>query len=281
MRRLFYWKLKQREIQLGERTILMGVLNVTPDSFSDGARFLEHSRAIDHALRLLDEGADILDVGGESTRPGAQTVDEHDELQRVLPVLEALAPVCDARGVPLSIDTRKPAIMRAALEAGATMVNDVTALGAPHALDVVKATDAGVCLMHMQGEPPTMQLAPAYDDVVADVRDFLERRAEACIAAGIARERISIDPGFGFGKTLQHNVALLKSLPQLVALGYPVLVGLSRKNTLGTLSGRPVGDRLAPSIAAALAAVSRGAKIVRVHDVRETVDALRVWAVLG
>lgn len=259
----------------------MGILNVTPDSFSDGSRFFEPARAIAHAQALIDAGADLLDVGGESTRPGARTVPDDEELGRVLPVIEAIAPLCSERGVPLSIDTRKPAVMRAALDAGATLVNDVMALEAPGALEIVAGSDAGVCLMHMQGEPATMQAAPAYSDVVAEVGAYLHDRAAACEQAGIARDRIALDPGFGFGKTLEHNLTLLRRLRVLVAQGYPVLVGLSRKNTLGTLSGRPVTDRVAASVAAALAAIARGARIVRVHDVRETVDAVRVWAAVG
>jgi dihydropteroate synthase len=251
----------------------MGVVNVTPDSFSDGGRFFDPSRALDHARRLAAEGADIVDVGGESTRPRAAPVSEQEELDRVLPIVECL--VDD--GAIVSIDTMKPAVMRAAIDAGAAMVNDVRALREPGAVEAVVTHDVAVCLMHMQGEPRTMQDAPAYDDVVRDVGDFLLARAQACEAAGIARERIVIDPGFGFGKTAAHNLELLRRLREIAGLGYPVLVGLSRKATIGHLTGREVGDRMAGSIAAALAAVHRGASIVRVHDVRETADALRVW----
>ncbi len=255
----------------------MGIVNVTPDSFADGGRHADPAAAIAHARALLADGADILDIGGESTRPGAAPVAERDELARILPVVTALA----ADGAIVSVDTTKPAVMRAAIEAGATMINDVRALAAPGALDAVAASGAAVCLMHMRGEPQTMQEGPDYADVVAEVRAFLVARAAACEAAGIARERILLDPGFGFGKTLAHNLALLHALPTLAATGYPVLAGLSRKSMLGALTGRPVGERMAASVGAALAAVARGAAVVRVHDVRETVDALKVWSAAG
>jgi len=252
---------------------VMGIVNVTPDSFSDGGRFDSAAAAIDFAQSLRTQGADILDVGGESTRPGAAPVPEEVELARVLPVVTALA----RDGALVSIDTMKPGVMRAALDAGAVMVNDVRALRAPGAMEGVAGSAAAVCLMHMQGEPQSMQVAPRYDDVVGEVRTFLAARAAACEAAGIGRERIAVDPGFGFGKTVAHNLALLRGLDAIAALGYPVVAGLSRKRTLGVLTGRPDGDRLAGSVAAALAAVVRGAAIVRVHDVAATVDALRVW----
>ena len=256
----------------------MGVLNVTPDSFYDGGRYADRHRALDHAHRMLDDGAAIIDIGGESTRPGAAPTPEQQELDRVLPLLEALRADCDARGVPLSVDTRKPAVMRAALGAGASMVNDISALRADGALDAIAESGAAICLMHMQGEPLTMQKSAVYDDdVVAVVTAFLTARAQACEHAGILRERIALDPGFGFGKTLAHNLELLRRLPEIVTLGYPLIAGLSRKSTIGTLTGRPVDERGAGSLAAALAAVARGASIVRVHDVRETVDALKVW----
>ena len=255
------------------RPLVMGIVNVTPDSFSDGGRFLDQPRALEHARRLREDGADLIDIGGESTRPGASPVSEADELGRVIPLVEALA----AEGLAVAVDTRKPAVMRAALGAGAAMINDIGALSAPGAIDACAASEAGVCLMHMQGEPGTMQKAPVYRDVVAEVRDYLVARARACEAAGIARERIVIDPGFGFGKTLAHNLSLLRSIGTLAATGYPVLAGLSRKASLGEITGRGVGDRLPASLAAALAAVARGAAIVRVHDVRETVDALKIW----
>jgi len=252
---------------------VMGIVNVTPDSFSDGGRFDSAAAAIDFAQSLRTQGADILDIGGESTRPGAAPVPEEVELARVLPVVTALA----RDGALVSIDTMKPGVMRAALDAGAVMVNDVRALRAPGAMEGVAGSAAAVCLMHMQGEPQSMQVAPRYDDVVGEVRTFLAARAAACEAAGIGRERIAVDPGFGFGKTVAHNLALLRGLDAIAALGYPVVAGLSRKRTLGVLTGRPDGDRLAGSVAAALAAVVRGAAIVRVHDVAATVDALRVW----
>jgi dihydropteroate synthase len=255
------------------RPLVMGIVNVTPDSFSDGGRFHDPARALLHARRLVADGADLIDVGGESTQPGALPVGEAEELDRVLGVIEALA----RDGVAVSVDTRKPAVMRAALAVGASMVNDVSALAAPGALAACVESHAGVCLMHMRGEPATMQDAPAYADVVGEVGAFLAARAATCRAAGIDRRRIVVDPGFGFGKTVAHNLALLRAIPQIAAEGYPVMVGLSRKSTLGFITGRPAAERLAASVAAALAAVARGASIVRVHDVRETVDALKVW----
>ena len=251
---------------------VMGILNVTVDSFFDGGR-LDRDAALVHARRMLADGAAIVDVGGESTRPGAPPVDEAEELRRVLPLVEALA----SDGACISIDTMKPAVMRETLAAGASMINDVRALQSAGALAVAAQSGAAVCLMHMQGEPQTMQRAPAYGDVVGEIRAFLQRRAAACIDAGIAADRIVIDPGFGFGKSAAHNLQLLRDLDAIVALGYPVVAGLSRKATLGAITGRDVDDRLAGSIAAALAAAVRGARILRVHDVRETVDALAVW----
>jgi dihydropteroate synthase len=251
---------------------VMGIVNITADSFFDGGR-LDVDAAIDDARRMLDDGARIVDVGGESTRPGARPVDAEEELLRVLPVVAALA----RDGACVSIDTMKPAVMRAALDSGAAIINDVRALQAPGALDVAAASNAAVCLMHMQGEPATMQHAPAYRDAVTEVRTFLARRAAACVDAGIGRDRIVIDPGFGFGKTVAHNVELLRGLDAFAALGYAVLVGLSRKSMLGAIAGRDVDERLAASVAAALAAAVRGARILRVHDVAATVDALAVW----
>lgn len=251
----------------------MGVVNVTPDSFSDGGCHFLHDNALVQAQQLLLEGADILDIGGESTRPGALLVNEQEELDRVLPVIEALRGI----SVPISIDTYKPAVMRAALAAGASMVNDVNALQAEGALDVVASSDAAVCLMHKQGAPHRMQVQPRYQNVVAEVSEFLRGRIAACEAAGIARARMVIDPGFGFGKTLAHNLALLRELNKLTELGVPVLAGLSRKSMLGALTGQDVAQRLPASVAAALIAVQRGAVIVRVHDVRATVDALKIW----
>ena len=251
---------------------VMGIINVTPDSFSDGGRYVSSAAAIEHAQQLIADGADLLDIGGESTRPGAAEVSEQEELDRVLPVIEGLRG-CE---VPLSIDTWKPGVMRAALKAGASLVNDVNALQARGALQAVADSDAAVCLMHKQGTPQTMQQQPRYADVVAEVCGFLRARIAAAETAGIARARIVIDPGFGFGKALTHNLDLLRHLEALRALGVPVLAGLSRKSMLGALTGRAVDDRVAASVAAALLAVQRGAAIVRVHDVRETVDALKV-----
>lgn len=250
----------------------MGIVNVTPDSFSDGGRHASTLGAIDHAQRLIEEGADILDIGGESTRPGAAYVSEQDELDRVLPVIEGLRNIA----IPISIDTYKPAVMRAALSAGASMVNDVNALQTDGALDVVAKRDAGICLMHKQGTPATMQQRPIYRDVLEEVGTFLHERIAAIEAAGVARGRIAIDPGFGFGKTVEHNLELLRHLDSLKTLGVPILAGLSRKSMLGAITGRDVGDRVAASVTAAMLAVQRGAAIVRVHDVRETVDALKI-----
>lgn len=251
---------------------VMGIVNITTDSFFDGGR-LDADAAINHARRMLDDGARIIDIGGESTRPGATPVDAEEELRRVLPVVMALA----RDGACVSIDTMKPAVMRAALDAGAAMINDVRALQAPGALDAAAASHAAVCLMHMQGEPATMQHAPAYRDAVTEVRAFLARRAAACIDAGIARDRIVIDPGFGFGKSVAHNLELLRGLDTIATLGYPILAGLSRKSMLGAITGRDASDRMAASVAAALAAAMRGARILRVHDVAATVDALAMW----
>jgi dihydropteroate synthase len=254
------------------RPLIMGVVNVTPDSFSDGGRFFNPGRAIAQAKQLIEEGADIVDIGGESTRPGAAPVSEAEEADRVLPVLDALA---DAP-VPVSIDTRRPGLMRIALERGASMINDIQALAGPGALAAVGGSDCALCLMHMQGEPQTMQVAPQYADVVREVEDFLMQRVAACEAAGVERDRLVIDPGFGFGKTYQHNLQLLRALPALATHGLPVLAGLSRKALLGRITGRPAGDRLAGSIALALLALQRGAAILRVHDVAATRDALLV-----
>jgi dihydropteroate synthase len=257
-----------------DRPLVMGVVNVTPDSFYDGGRHADAAAAIVHARQLLAEGADLLDVGGESSRPGAASVTAEEELARILPVLAGIADL----GVPVSVDTVKPDVMRAALERGATMINDITALATPGTLELVAASDAAVCLMHMQGSPRTMQADPTYADVTAEVRDFLADRAAACIRAGIARDRIVVDPGFGFGKTVGHNLTLLARLGEIAALGFPVLAGWSRKSSLGRITGRPADDRLAASVAAAMLAVQRGAKIVRVHDVAATRDALAVLA---
>lgn len=260
-----------------ERPLLMGVLNITPDSFSDGGRFMDRNAAVAHARRMLEEGADLVDLGAESTRPGARAISEEEELSRLMPVLEALADLA----VPLSVDTRRPRVMREALAAGASMINDVQALQAAGALEAIGAGECAVCLMHMRGEPGTMQQNPQYTDVVAEVGAFLASRVAAAQAAGIARERIAVDPGFGFGKTLAHNLELLRRLGELAAHGVPLLVGLSRKSMLGAITGRPEADRLAPSIAAALLAAQHGAKILRVHDVKETREALAVWQALS
>jgi len=246
-----------------ERPLVMGVVNVTPDSFSDGGLYAGTEQAVAHARRLIGEGADILDIGGESTRPGAAPVSLDEERRRVLPVLDALA----GCGVPLSVDTRKPALMSEAIATGAAMVNDVTALGAPGALAAVAQAPVAVCLMHMQGEPGTMQENPVYGDVVAEVRDFLEQRITVAEQAGIARDRIVADPGFGFGKTDEHNLALLRSLGEFRSLGVALLAGLSRKAMLGRLTGREPRERVPASVAAALLAVQNGAQLVRVHDV--------------
>jgi len=254
------------------RPLIMGVVNVTPDSFSDGGRFLESELAVARGNELARQGADILDIGGESTRPGAQPVPEAQELARVLPVLEGL------RGLdlPLSVDTYKPAVMRAALAAGASMINDINALQSEAALDAIAASDCGICLMHKQGDPLSMQQNPHYADVVSEVRAFLARRVAACETAGISRSRIVVDPGFGFGKSAAHNLELLRNLGALAGLGVPVLVGLSRKSTLGRITNQPVEQRTIASVTSALLAVQRGAAIVRVHDVAQTHDALRI-----
>ncbi len=251
----------------------MGIVNVTPDSFSDGGKHLSHHAAIAHAHRLVEEGAEILDIGGESTRPGAALVSQQEELDRVIPVIEGLQDI----HVPISIDTYKPVVMRAALVAGASMVNDINALQDSEALAVLSASDAAVCLMHKQGTPQTMQQAPHYVDVIGEVIDFLNLRVQACVEAGISFERLVIDPGFGFGKTTTHNFEMLGGLAQFCEIGVPLLAGLSRKSMLGQVIGRDVEHRQYASVAAALIAVQRGARIVRVHDVRETVDALKVW----
>jgi len=249
----------------------MGVVNVTPDSFSDGGRFLERDAAIAHARRLREEGADIIDIGGESTRPGAAPVSEHEELARILPVLESLSDLC------VSVDTRRPAVMEAVLDAGASMINDVQALQSAGALEALRESECAVCLMHMKGEPATMQRDPHYDDVVGEVKEFLRQRVAAAEAAGIARERLVVDPGFGFGKTAAHNLTLLKRLAEFGDLGVPLLAGLSRKSTIGKLTGRVMEERLAGSLAMALLALQGGATILRVHDVKETRDVVAVW----
>lgn len=255
----------------------MGILNVTPDSFSDGGRFIDVSRALEHAQRMIEEGAGMIDVGGESTRPGAADVSEQEEIRRVVPIIEALA---TRTSVAISVDTSKAAVMTAAVAAGASLINDVRALQEPGALEAAARTDAAVCLMHMQGQPRTMQHEPRYDDVVGEVATFLEQRVGACLTAGIGRDRLVLDPGIGFGKRLEHNLSLLAHLPRLGRpgpnQGLPLLVGVSRKSMFQTLLGRPVDERLAGGLAVATAAVLAGAAILRVHDVAQTVDAVKV-----
>jgi len=257
------------------RPHVMGIVNVTPDSFSDGGKYSSVDLAIEHALQLIAEGADILDIGGESTRPGATPVGLDEELKRVIPVIEALSKVTT---VPLSIDTYKPGVMRAAIQAGVDIVNDICALREEGALEIVANSNAGVCLMHMQGTPQTMQVNPQYNDVVTEVKQFLADRVDACLKYGIASERITLDPGFGFGKTTAHNVALIQHLDSFAELGFPLLVGLSRKSVLGRIAGGDEQQRLHAGLAASVISVMKGAKIVRVHDVKATVDALKVVA---
>jgi len=259
------------------RPHVMGIVNVTPDSFSDGGKYVNTELAVSHALQLIEEGADILDIGGESTRPGAIPVSLNEELNRVIPVIEALSKVST---VPISIDTYKPEVMREAIAAGADIVNDVRALQEQGALDIVAKSNAGVCLMHMQGEPQTMQTAPHYEDALHEVHAFLVARLNAALSAGITKNRILLDPGFGFGKRMQDNVALLQQLERLTEIGQPLLVGLSRKSILGAIAGASAEQKLHAGIAASIISVMKGAKIVRVHDVRATVDAFKVFNTL-
>jgi dihydropteroate synthase len=271
------WRCRDRILDLG-KPVVMGVLNVTPDSFSDGGRFIDLATALSHARRLIEEGASIIDVGGESTRPGASASSLDEELARVVPVIEALR---RESTVFISVDTSKPQVMSAACEAGADIINDVRALLEPGALDAAADSGAGVCLMHMQGEPRTMQAAPHYDEVVSEVSAFLAARIATCRAAGIDGSRLTVDPGFGFGKRVVDNLVLLKHLRRLEDLNVPLAVGLSRKSMLGRLTGRGVGDRTAGSVALAAIAVLNGARIVRAHDVAATVDAIRVAAAVS
>lgn len=272
-----FWQTTRFRIDLA-RARVMGIVNVTPDSFSDGGRHDDTARALAHCERLVVEGADILDIGGESSRPGAAPVTLEEELARVLPVLDGAVRL----GVPVSVDTVKPEVMQRALERGADIVNDINALRLPGALEAVSGhPSCGVCLMHMRGDPATMQSRTAYDDVVSEVRDFLQERAAALLERGVAAERVVFDPGIGFGKSVAHNLELLRRQRELQGLGRPLLLGWSRKSTLGALTGRPVEQRLAASVAAALAAVQLGARVVRVHDVAATVDALKVWDSAG
>jgi dihydropteroate synthase len=257
----------------GDRALVMGIVNVTPDSFADGGRFIKLADAVSHAAEMVAEGADILDVGGESTRPGSAAVSADEELDRVIPVIEHLAREFD---IPVSVDTSKAIVMREAVAAGARMINDVCALESEDAMSTAAGLGVPVCLMHMQGKPRSMQDAPVYDNVTDEVTDYLRGRIEASLAAGIDLSDIIIDPGFGFGKKLEHNLQLLRELDSLTELGVPVLVGLSRKSMLGAMTGRGVDDRLAGSLALALLAVQKGAAIIRVHDVAPTVDILSV-----
>jgi dihydropteroate synthase len=266
------WSVRGRTLSLAQ-PLIMGIVNVTPDSFSDGGQHLTHDAALGHALRLIEEGADILDIGGESTRPGSGEVSVDEELKRVVPLLESLA----NEAVVLSVDTSKPEVMRAALDAGAAIVNDVFALRAPGAVEAVAASGCGIVLMHMQGVPRTMQIAPRYEDVVAEVRVFLRERLAVLEGAGVARARIALDPGFGFGKSVEHNFTLLRELQRFASLGCPVVAGLSRKSMLGAVTGRVVGDRATASVVGAVLAAERGARVLRVHDVAATRDGLRVW----
>jgi dihydropteroate synthase len=259
---------------LAQRPLVMGILNVTPDSFSDGGRYQALEFAVERAEQMIKDGVDIIDIGGESTRPGSPSVPVDEELRRVMPAIYALREL----GHALSIDTCKPDVMREAIIAGADLINDINGFRAPGAIEAVKDSDCALCVMHMRGTPQDMQAQPAYGDVVADVIGFLRERVDALLAAGVARERITIDPGFGFGKSVEHNYALLRSISRMESeLGLPVLAGLSRKSMIGAMTGRSVEQRLAGSLGGALAAVAQGARIVRVHDVAETVDALKVW----
>jgi len=259
-----------------DRPLLMGIVNLTPDSFSGDGLVGDVDRAIRHARQQFEAGADILDIGAESSRPGAIPTPEHEELQRLIPVLREIS----AWGIPVSVDTYKPAVMHAALEAGATMINDITGMAHPDALAVVAGSDCAVCLMHMQGEPGTMQQAPVYEDVVGEVRRFLRVAVKRCQQFGVAEDRLVVDPGFGFGKTQDHNLALFRALDEGLVGDLPILVGVSRKSMLGAITGRPVGERLSASVAAALIAAQKNAKILRVHDVAATKDALAVWSAI-
>ena len=274
-----HWRLPNRELQLVQRPLLMGIVNVTPDSFSDGGRYASAEKAIRHALRLIDDGADIIDIGGESTRPYATPVEEAEESARVLPVVQALA---EQTTVPISIDTSKSAVARQAIGRGADIINDVTGLtGDPQMVDVARESRAGICVMHMKGTPQTMQDDPVYDDVVADISRYLAARRDALVAAGIERERICLDPGIGFGKTHQHNLRLMAAAHQFHALGCPLLLGPSRKGFLGKLLGDSERDRTAATIGAALSLAAQGVQIIRVHDVGPVRDALSVYLQTG
>jgi dihydropteroate synthase len=266
------------ELLRDRRSVIMGILNVTPDSFSDGGRFAAIDQAVEHALTMQAQGAHIIDIGGESTRPGAAAVDAESEIARVVPVIERLRQHSD---LPISIDTSKPEVMQAAITAGATMVNDVNALRAPGAVALCARLQVAVCLMHMQGEPRTMQQDPHYKDVIAEVSEFLLARAQTCIAQGIAADNIVLDPGFGFGKSLAHNLRLLAHIEQFCELDFPVLAGISRKSMFGSILDKPVEQRLAGSLAAVVIAWQKGVRWFRVHDVADTVDALKVCTAVG
>ena len=268
------WRVGDRVLECGPRTLVMGVLNVTPDSFSDGGRFLDHEAAVERGLRMAAEGADILDVGGESTRPGSDAVTEEEELDRVVPVIKRLVTEVE---VPVSIDTRKPAVAAAAAEAGASIVNDVSGAREPGMLDAVRKAGTGLILMHMLGEPKTMQEEPRYDDVVADVKAYLGERVAAAVDAGIVRDRLAVDPGLGFGKNYEHSMALMREIDALLDLGAPLVVGPSRKSFIGeALGDEPVDRRLEGTLGAVAWMAGRGAHVVRVHDVEPTVRLLRV-----
>ncbi|HBA85265.1 MAG TPA: dihydropteroate synthase [Verrucomicrobia bacterium] len=278
-RKPLVWRCKGQDILVGERTLIMGILNATPDSFSDGGRFFDRSQAIEHALELVRQGADIVDIGGESSRPGADAVSLEEELRRVIPVIEELSGRTDRL---ISIDTTKAHVARRALEAGAHIVNDISALTVdPLMAEAAAETGAGVILMHMKGTPRTMQAQPTYEDVAGEVHAYLQERLEILTKAGLSLECLAVDPGIGFGKTLEHNLTLLAHLPGLKSLGRPVLVGVSRKSFLGRMTGREPGDRLAASLGAAAYAVLRGADILRVHDVKESCDLARVVDILS
>ncbi|MGG4776089.1 dihydropteroate synthase [Alcaligenaceae bacterium 429] len=266
------WLCGRFELSL-ERPLLMGIVNITPDSFSDGNAHYRTDLALEHAKKLIADGADILDIGGESTRPGAEPVSIEEELRRVLPIIEGLR----AANIPLSVDTFKPTVMRAVLDAGADIINDVAGFRSEEALAAVQGSRCGVCVMHMQGEPKTMQQAPQYDDVLDEVRRFLMHQVQRLRTAGLRPEQIMLDPGLGFGKTVEQNYQLLRSLPQLLQEGYPALIGLSRKSMIGHVVNRPPMERVAGSLAGMLAAVRYGASVLRVHDVAASADALRVW----
>ena len=268
------WRVGERAFDGSERTFVMGILNVTPDSFSDGGRYLDRAAAVAHGTRMVEDGADILDVGGESTRPGSEAVPADEELERVRPVIERLAELHPA--IPISIDTRKADVAAEALDAGAAIVNDVSGGSDPAMFDVVRERGAAVVLMHMRGDPKTMQEAPRYDDVVGEVHEYLRQRIEAAELAGIAQERIAVDPGLGFGKDLEHNLELLSGIDALLDLGRPVLVGPSRKRFIGTLLDLPEDERVEGTIGAVVWSLARGAHLVRVHDVKEVVRAVRV-----